>query len=145
MDKIEEAKKIKFGDILTFTREWYNASGKKEPNIPVKLIATGRVTGKEPDCIISVIKEKTSYAQQYHHTFLCLLFEPKLTVRQILELLDTHISRYLDGYGVRKGYGTSYKALSEFRQELEKREGAEPASVPATRKGTMRRETAIDE
>ena len=62
---------IKFGDILTYSEEWYRASGNKKPEKPVLFAATGKIKEEMPGhyCIY-VVRENKSYAQSYHYSFL---------------------------------------------------------------------------
>ena len=59
---------VKFGDILKYSDEWYLASGNK-PN-EKRFVATGKISGVEPDLLIYVAGKDKSYVQCYHHTFL---------------------------------------------------------------------------
>ena len=59
---------IKFGDILKYSEEWYQASGHMQNN--KRFVATGKISGEDPNWLISVVAEGKAYAQSYHHTFL---------------------------------------------------------------------------
>lgn len=62
--------KIKFGDILKYSDGWFTASGASESRRAKRFVATGRITGKAPDYLVSVAGENSSYVQTYHYTFL---------------------------------------------------------------------------
>ena len=62
---------IKFGDILTYTEEWYKACNDRKPSKPVLFVATGKIT--EPmtgEYLVYVVRENRSYTQTYHYSFL---------------------------------------------------------------------------
>ena len=61
---------IKFGDILKYSQEWFDASGASETKRKIRFVATGRIMGEEPDWLICVARENSSYLERYHHTFL---------------------------------------------------------------------------
>lgn len=62
---------IKFGDILTFTEEWWENSGKKKPAKPVLFVATGKIIEQmKDDYVICVVEENKRYVYSYHSSFL---------------------------------------------------------------------------
>ena len=62
---------IKFGDILTYTEEWYKARGDRKPEKPILFVATGKIKEEMPGhYLIYVAGENKSYAQSYHCSFL---------------------------------------------------------------------------
>ena len=62
---------IKFGDILTYSDEWYKVCGSSKPEKPVLFVATGKVKEQAPyDYVLYVVRENKSYVQSYHCSFL---------------------------------------------------------------------------
>ena len=63
--------RIKFGDVLIFSEEWYKYSDTEPLPKPVKFLATGKIK-EEPvgHYILYVVKENSSYIQHYYHGFL---------------------------------------------------------------------------
>lgn len=63
---------IKGGDILKYTEAWFEwiSGDTKVTDKHTRFIATGRITGEEPDYLIAVVKVNGSYVHKYHHSFL---------------------------------------------------------------------------
>lgn len=59
---------FKFGDILKYSDEWYSHSNTKPNN--KRFVATGKISGGEPDWLIHVVLKDKAYIQIYHHSFL---------------------------------------------------------------------------
>ncbi len=63
--------KIKFGDILTFSDEWYRATQREKPKKAVLFVASGKITEQAPgDYLIYVAEKNKSYTRVFHSSFL---------------------------------------------------------------------------
>ena len=65
---------IRFGDILTFTDEWYRHGDIENPPPKAdrpRFVATGKISEEvRGEYLICVVKENRVCTQKYHYTFL---------------------------------------------------------------------------